>query len=137
VVSVAAVSVDKNTAVVIVTAISPIFLYAAYGICIYLGVTTEDWLKERVWSLGRWSKPIAWTAIFWILVLMVLFSWPTSGNISLPFMVIIVLFLLVYYFASARKNFEGPRVMGDTAELTEIEREFDHAAGEVGGTVSA
>jgi amino acid transporter len=135
--SVAAFVVGTGVAVVIITAVSTIFLYAAYGICIYLGVTTEDWLKERVWSLGRWSKPIAWTAIFWILVLMVLFSWPTSGNISLPFMVIIVLFLLVYYFASARKNFEGPRVMGDTAELTEIEREFDHAAGEVGGTVSA
>jgi len=43
----------------------------------------------------------------------------------------------VYYYASARRNFKGPRVMGDSEELTEIEREFDHAAGEVGGTVSA
>ena len=77
-----------GTAVVIVTAISTIFLYAAYGICIYLGATTEEWLKERVWSLGRWSKPVAWVAIFWVVVLMILFSWPTSGNISLPFMVV-------------------------------------------------
>ena len=44
-----------------------------------------------------------------------------------------MLFLLVYYFGSARRTFKGPRVMGDAAELTEIEREFDHAAGEVGG----
>ncbi len=29
------------------------------------------------------------------------------------------------------RSFQGPRVMGDAAELTEIEREFDHAAGEV------
>jgi amino acid transporter len=129
--SVAAFFVGKGTAVVIVTAISTIFLYAAYGICIYLGATTQDWLKERVWSLGRWSKPVAWVAVFWVVVLMVLFSFPTSGNISLPFMVAVIIFLVVYYFGWARRGFKGPRVMGDAAELTEIEREFEAAAGEV------
>lgn len=123
--------VGGGTAIVIVTAISTIFLYAAYGICIYLGATTDGWLKERVWSLGRFSKPIAWISVFWVVVLMVLFSFPTSGNISWPFMVAVVLFLLVYYFASARRTFKGPRSMGDATELSEIEREFDHAAGEV------
>ena len=78
--SVAAFIVGTGMAVVIITAISTIFLYAAYGICIYLGATTEEWLKERVWSLGRWSKPIAWMAIFWVIVLMVLFSWPDIGQ---------------------------------------------------------
>ena len=71
-------------------------------------------MKERVWSLGRWSRPIAWIAVAWVLVLMVLFSFPTSGNISWPFMVVTVLFLLVYYFASARRTFKGPRSMGDS-----------------------
>lgn len=123
--------VGGGTAIVIVTAISTIFLYAAYGIVIYLGATTQDWLSERVWSLGRWSKPIAWLAVFWVIVLMVLFSFPTSGNISWPFMVATVLFLIVYYFASAKRNFKGPHRQGDSAELTEIEREFEAAAGEV------
>jgi amino acid transporter len=129
--TVAAGIVGGGTAIVIVTAVSTIFLYAAYGICIYLGVTTTDWLGERVWSLGRWSKPIAWVAILWVVVLMVLFSFPTSGNISWPFMAITVAFLVVYYFGWARRTFKGPRSMGDTAELTEIEREFEHAAEEV------
>jgi amino acid transporter len=129
--TVAAGIVGGGTAIVIVTAVSTIFLYAAYGICIYLGATTKEWLTERVWSLGRWSKPIAWTAIAWVLVLMVLFSFPTSGNISWPFMVITVAFLLVYYYGWARRTFKGPRAMGDSAELTEIEREFEHAAEEV------
>ncbi len=129
--------VGGGTAIVIVTAISTIFLYAAYGICIYLGATTQAWLKERVWSLGRWSKPVAWVAIFWVLVLMVLFSFPTSGNISWPFMVITAAFLLVYYFGWARRSFKGPHSMGDAAELTEIEREFMHAAEEVGGPTTA
>jgi amino acid transporter len=118
-------------AIVIITAISTIFLYAAYGVVIYLGATTQGWLSERVWSLGRWSKPIAWVSVAWVLVLMVLFSWPTSGNISWPFMVGTVVLLLIYYFAYAKSRFKGPRSMCDTAELTEIEREFEQAAEEL------
>ena len=129
--SVAAFVVGTGTAIVIITAISTIFLYAAYGVVIFLGATTDEWLKERVWSLGRWSKPIAWLSVFWILVLMVLFSWPTSGNISWPFMAATVILLLLYYFGWARTRFKGPRSMGDSAELTEIEREFEKAAEEL------
>lgn len=123
--------VGRGIAVVIVTAISTIFLYAAYAVPIYLGLTTSEWKKEQVWSIGRWSKPIAVVALLWILVLMVLFSFPTSGNISWPFMVGIAVFLLVYYYGWARSRFRGPRVQGGDQELTEIEREFEQAAGEV------
>ena len=129
--------VGGGTAIVIVTAISTIFLYAAYGITIYLGATTQEWLKARVWSLGRWSKPVAVVALFWVLVLMVLFSFPTSGNISWPFMIGTVVFLLIYYYGWARRGFQGPRVMGMEAELTEIEREFEHAAEELSGPTQA
>jgi amino acid transporter len=118
-------------AIVIITAISTIFLYAAYGVVIYLGATTQGWQSERVWSLGRWSKPIAWIAVAWVIILMVLFSWPTSGNISWPFMIGTVVLLLVYYFGWARRTFQGPRRMGDAEELTEIEREFEQAAEEL------
>jgi amino acid transporter len=126
--TVAAFIVGTGTAIVIVTAISTIFLYAAYGVVIYLGATTSEWTRERVWSLGRWSKPVAYVAIFWVIVLMVLFSFPTSGNISWPFMAATVVLLLVYYFGWARSRFQGPKVMGQEAELTELEREFDQAA---------
>jgi hypothetical protein len=120
----------RRESIIIVTAIADLPV-RAYGIVIYLGATTQDWLSERVWSLGRFSKPIAWLSVFWVIVLMVLFSFPTSGNISWPFMAATVLFLVVYFFASARRNFKGPHRMGDSAELTEIEREFEAAAGEV------
>ncbi|HEX5588780.1 MAG TPA: amino acid permease [Candidatus Limnocylindrales bacterium] len=129
--TVAAFYVGTGTAVIIVTAISTIFLYAAYGICIYLGLTTEEWKARRVWSLGRWSKPIGWIAVFWVVVLMILFSFPTSGNISWPFMLAFVALLLVYYFGWARSRFKGPQVHGAEADLTEIEREFEQAAGQI------
>jgi amino acid transporter len=124
-------------AIVIITAISTIFLYAAYGVVIFLGATTQGWLGERVWSLGRWSKPVAWFAVAWVVVLMILFSWPTSGNISWPFMVGTVVLLLIYYFGWAKSRFKGPKSMGDSAELTEIEREFSHAAEKIEGPGSA
>jgi len=126
--TVAAFIVGTGTAIVIITAISTIFLYAAYGLVIYLGATTSEWQTHRVWSLGRWSKPVAYVAVFWVIVLMVLFSFPTSGNISWPFMAGTVLLLLVYYFGWARAHFQGPKVMGADAELTDIEREFEQAA---------
>jgi amino acid transporter len=129
--TVAAFIVGTGTAIVIVTAISTIFLYAAYGLVIFLGATTQEWVGHRVWSLGRWSKPIAWLALIWIVVLMALFSFPTSGNISWPFMVITVLLLLVYYFGWARSRFKGPIVQGSAEQLTEIEKEFAQAASEV------
>jgi hypothetical protein len=37
----------------------------------------------------------------------------------------------VYYFGWARKRFQGPRRMGADAQLTEIEQEFNQAAGEI------
>jgi amino acid transporter len=131
--TVAAFIVGTGTAIIIVTAISTIFLYAAYGVVIFLGLTTTAWREERVWSLGRWSKPVAAVAVFWCVVLMVLFSFPTSGNISFPFMVGAVVLLLVYYFGWARSHFKGPKVQGSEAELSELEREFQHAAEELGG----
>lgn len=126
-----------GTAIVIVTAISTIFLYAAYGIVIYLGMTTKEWLKLRVWSLGRWSKPVATVAVFWVVVLMVLFSFPTSGNISITFMLGVVALLVVYYFAWAKSRFQGPRVMGREEELTELEKEFEHAVADLQGPTPA
>jgi amino acid transporter len=131
--TVAAFVVGTGTAVIIVTAISTIFLYAAYGICIYLGITTTGWLQHRVWSLGRWSKLIGWASVFWVVVLMILFSFPTSGNISFPFMIGALVLLIVYYFAWARSRFKGPQSHGGEAQLSEIEREFEQAAGELGG----
>ena len=67
---------------------------------------------------------------------MILFSFPTSGNISWPFMIGTVVLLLVYYFGWARTRFQGPQVQGAEAELTELEREFEQAAEHLGGTTA-
>ena len=50
-------------------------------------------------------------------------------SVSWPFMAVTVLLIVVYYFGWARSRFQGPKVMGQEAELTDIEREFERAAG--------
>ncbi len=122
------------TAIAIVTAISTIALYWAYGVPIFLGLTgKQDWREHAVWRLGRFSKPIAALACLWIALISVLFLWPTSGNAwTLLAYAVFLLVLVVYYFAWARSHFRGPVVEVGEEELTEIEREFEHAAEEFG-----
>jgi amino acid transporter len=123
------------TAIAIVTAISTIALYWAYGVPIFLGLFgKQEWRDHAVWKLGRFSKPIAALACLWIVVISVLFLWPTSGNAyTLIAYVVFLAALLVYYFAWARRRFKGPIVEVGELELTEIEREFEHAAEELAG----
>jgi amino acid transporter len=123
------------TAIAIVTAISTIALYWAYGVPIFLGVFgKQEWRDHAVWKLGRFSKPIAIVACLWIVLISFLFLWPTSGNAyTLLAYVIFLAALVVYYFAWARTHFKGPVVEVGELELTEIEREFEHAAEELGG----
>ena len=70
-----------GTAIAIVTAISTIALYWAYGVPIFLGIFgKQEWRDHAVWKLGRFSRPIAGIACLWIALISVLFLWPTSGN---------------------------------------------------------
>jgi uncharacterized membrane protein len=123
-----------------ITGVSTVLLYWAYGVCIYLGVRgNQDWRKEQVWNLGRWSVPVAWIAIAWIVFMSPLFLWivPSYNPAALPTVIGFLLFLMVYYYGWARKRFAGPKVQGGESELTEIEREFEHAAGEVHAPATA
>jgi amino acid transporter len=123
-----------STSIAIVTAISTIALYWAYGVPIFLGVFgKQEWRDHAVWRLGRFSKPIALVACLWIAVISVLFLWPTSGNAyTLIAFAVFLAALVVYYFGWARSHFRGPIVEVGEEELTEIEREFEHAAEEFG-----
>ncbi len=124
-----------STAIAIVTAISTIALYWAYGVPIFLGMFgKQEWRDHAVWQLGRFSRPIATLACIWIVLISVLFLWPTSGNPwTLMAYVVFLGALVVYYFAWARSRFRGPVVEVGEEELTEIEREFEHAAEELAG----
>jgi len=122
-----------------VTGVSTVLLYWAYGVCIALGLWgDQSWREERTWSLGRWSRPIAIVAVVWIILITPLFLYPFPLNpAALATVVGFLVLLAVYYVLWARTRFAGPRRQGTDTELSDIEREFERAAGELGQPANA
>ncbi len=121
-----------------VTGVSTVLLYWAYGLVIFLGLRGDQaWRSERTWSLGTWSKPFAVISVIWIIMITPLFLYPFGLNpAALATVAGFVILLAVYYLVWARTRFAGPRRQGTDAELTEIELEFERAAGELGATTA-
>jgi amino acid transporter len=98
----------------VVTSISTITLYLAYGIPIWLNlrnrwrgrgqfITRED----ALWNLGRWSPLINGIAIGWIVLLSVVFVLPPN-ELVLWTMVLVAAGLAAYWYLAAGRHFRGP-----------------------------
>src|SRR5262249_16838439 len=105
-----------------VTGVSTVLLYWAYGLVIALGAWgNESGRDERVWSLGRWSKPLAAISVIWIILISPLFLYPFPLNpAALATVGGFVILLALYYLVWARTRFKGPQRQGTDAELTEL-----------------
>ncbi|EWC58107.1 BAT1-like protein [Actinokineospora spheciospongiae] len=120
------------TAYAAVTSIAVVGLYTAYVIPIFLRVRQGDAFERGPWHLGRWGRPIGIVATAWVAFIFVLFMLPQAAPITLDsFNYTPVAFLVVlggaalWWFASARKWFTGPKVQGTAEELAEVERDLD------------
>jgi hypothetical protein len=113
-----------------ITGVSTVLLYWAYGLCILLGlIGDQGWRERQTWSLGGWSKPLAWLSVIWIILITPLFLYPFELNAAaLATVAGFLVLLLVYYFVWARSRFRGPVPQGTTEQLEAIEREFEEAA---------
>jgi amino acid transporter len=116
-----------------ITSVSTVLLYWAYGICIWLGMRgDQSWRDRQTWSLGRASRPMAWISVIWIILFSPVFLFPFALNPASWLIVgTFLVLLLVYYLVWARSRFRGPVPQGSAAELSEIEREFEAAAGDL------
>lgn len=101
-------------AFVVVTSISTICLYLAYGIPIYLNARnrrrkTGEWMTPDVapWNLGRWSRPVNAIAMVWIAIITVVFMLPPN-DLVFRTMIGAAVALIAYWMLSARRNFRGP-----------------------------
>ena len=118
-----------------ITSVSTVLLYWAYGVVIWLGMRgDQSWRSRQTWSLGRWSRPLAWLSIIWIVLFSPVFLYPFALNpaswlIVGAFMVLLVVYFLVW----AQKRFKGPIAQGTEQQLSDIEREFNQAAGSITG----
>jgi amino acid transporter len=125
----------NTTAYVAVTSIAAVGLYVAYVIPVFLRVLKGDRFDRGPWHLGRWGRPIGIVATIWVVFIFVLFMLPTVSPVSVgtfnytPIAFLVVLGgAAIWWFASARKWFTGPRVQGTPEELAAVERELEELA---------
>ena len=87
------------------------------------------------WHLGRWSRPIGIVAVVWVAFISILFMLPTASpvtaktfNYTVIAVLVVLGFATIYWFASARHWFKGPKVQGSAEELAAIENELESLA---------
>jgi amino acid transporter len=99
----------------VVTSISTIALYLAYGIPVFLNLRNR--LRGRgefatatraPWTLGRFAPALNAVAILWVGFIAVVFCLPPN-ELVLWTMLLFSLALVTYWLASARRKFRGPR----------------------------
>ncbi|HWS33013.1 MAG TPA: amino acid permease [Actinoplanes sp.] len=97
------------------TSIAVIGLYIAYVGPVLLRRLSPDF-EPGPWNLGKWSAPIGWIAIVWVGIICVLFVLPPASPITAEtfnYTIVAVAVVLgaatVWWFASARKWFTGPK----------------------------
>ncbi len=99
----------------VVTSISTITLYLAYGIPIYLnwrnrrrGAGEHTSAARAPWTLGRWSGAVNVVAIIWVGFITIVFALPPN-ELVLWTMGLLGIALTAYWRLSARRHFVGPR----------------------------
>lgn len=118
-----------------VTSIAVIGLYIAYVIPTFLRLRAGRNFHPGPWNLGKWSYLIGWIAVVWVVFICIMLMMPQfapAGNKLIdylnyaPIAVLIVIgFAGIWWVASARKWFKGPKVMGTAEELAAIEADLD------------
>ena len=115
-----------------VTSIAVIGLYVAYVAPVFLRLRAGKRFEPGPWTLGRWSKPVGILATLWVVFIFILFMLPQFQPIDIntfnytPVVFAVVLGgAAIWYFASARKWFKGPKVQGTPDELAAIEADLE------------
>jgi amino acid permease (GABA permease) len=116
-----------------VTSIAVIGLYIAYVVPVFLRLRNSENFHPGPWSLGKWSKPVGWIAVAWVVFITVLFMLPqySPGNDLATFnwapvtVAAVLLFAGGWYGLSAKNWFTGPKVQGTPEELAAIEKDLE------------
>jgi hypothetical protein len=120
------------TAYAAVTSIAVIGLYIAYVIPTFLRLRQGEAFQRGPWHLGRYSRAIGVIALVWVAFITVLFMLPQVSPVTratfnyAPIAVLVVLgFAGIWWVASAKNWFSGPKVQGSPEELAAIEQELE------------
>ncbi|CAM5606548.1 MULTISPECIES: amino acid permease [Streptomyces] len=123
-------SLYSATAYNAVTAINVIGITPAYAIPVFLRLRAGDRFQPGPWQLGRWSKPVGWTAVGWVACVTVLFCLPQASPVTVDTMnyasvaLAVVLVLASVWWYVARRSYGTPTTAAygsdrDQADLAE------------------
>ncbi|MET7794630.1 amino acid permease, partial [Micrococcus luteus] len=119
-------SLYSPTAYAAVTAINVIGITPAYAIPVYLRLRAGGKFQPGPWNLGRWSKPVGWTAVAWVVFVTVLFCLPqvspiTSDSFNYAGVALLAVLVLawVLWLTRGRRHYKIP-TLGSTAEHTAL-----------------
>ncbi|EST35431.1 amino acid permease [Streptomyces roseochromogenus] len=123
-------SLYSATAYNAVTAINVIGITPAYAIPVLLRLRAGDRFQPGPWHLGRWSRPIGWIAVIWVVCVTVLFCLPQASPVTVDSMnyasvaLAVVLALASVWWYVARRAYGTPTAAAygsdrDQAELAE------------------
>ncbi|KAF9043773.1 APC amino acid permease [Hymenopellis radicata] len=108
-------SLGSTVAFSAATSIATIGLYISYAIPIGLRVLNRDQFVRGPFHLGKFSYPIALTAVVWIMFISIAFILPQVNpvdsetfNYSIVAVGIVVIYSVSFWLLSARKWFTGP-----------------------------
>jgi len=110
----------NNTAYLACTSVAVIGLYIGYVTPVLLRRLKKDFTPGP-WSLGKWSAPIGWIAVVWVIFICILFVLPPEKPITMstfnyaPVAVVVVAVIAItLWFARGKRTF-----MTHAAEETE------------------
>ncbi len=117
----------NTTAYLAVTSIAVIGLYIAYVVPVFLRLRNPHF-EAGPWSLGRWSAPIGWTAVAWVVLICILFVLPPASPVTVdsfnyaPIAVVLVLvFAAVTWAVGGKQHFmHGAKDVHTTVARDEI-----------------
>ncbi|MGH3314189.1 MAG: amino acid permease [Streptomyces sp.] len=117
----------SQTAFTAIVSVNVVGLFLAYGVPIYLRLRLNDF-EPGPWSLGRYGKLIGTVAVIWILVSNVLFMLPHASPITASTfnyapvaLAVVLLIATVWWFATARRRFQGPVSYGSPDEVAAMD----------------
>lgn len=117
----------SSTAFTAVVSVNVVGLFLAYGVPIFLRLRL-DTFQPGPWNLGRHGKLVGRIAVTWIIVSSVMFMLPQASPITsqtfnyAPIALGVVLIIAtVWWFATARRRFQGPVSYGRPDEVAAMD----------------
>ncbi|GGZ05852.1 amino acid permease [Streptomyces poonensis] len=122
-------SLYSPTAYAAVTAINVIGITPAYIIPVYLRRRHSARFTPGPWTLGRWSGPIGWTAVAYVIVITIVFCLPQASPITVSSfnyagvtaLAMIILAAAMWKVRGKSQNYKVP-TLGNIDEQTEFTR---------------